>query len=132
MNNIEVEKVSTYCYLGVTLEFDLNSDSIIMQLSAAGSRTFGQIIGKTRSNYDLGFSSFTQLFNSCVIPILDYAVGVWGTGKNTRKLDQVQEHAYRYYSGVPKTCPLAALNGDYGWTPGIVRRDIETIHFYNQ
>ena len=58
MNNIKVEKVPTYQYLGVTLEFDLNSESIVIQLFAAGSRALDQIIGKTRSNYDLGFGSF--------------------------------------------------------------------------
>ena len=49
-----------------------------------------------------------------------------------KKLDQVQHRALRFFCGVPRTCPLAGIYGDTGWTPGVVRRDLECLRLYNQ
>ena len=38
-----------------------------------------------------------------------------------------------FYCRVPtKTCPLAGMAGNIGWTPGVVRRDLENLRMYNQ
>ena len=131
---VELKIVSEYKYLGIWLNYCLDLQQIVDVLSSAGSRTLGSMISKTRSNYDLGYNSFTTLFNTTVVPVLDYAVGARYNGSPNvcKKLDQIQYRAARFFCGVPKSCPLAGLMGDLGWVPGVVRRDLENLHLYNQ
>ena len=48
------------------------------------------------------------------------------------KIDGVQNRAIRFFCGAPRTAPLLSLTGDISWVPSVVRRDVETLRFYNQ
>ena len=72
-----VEMAVSYKYLGVFIEEYLDINYTVDNLANAGSQALGQIIGKTRCNYDLGYGSFSTLFNSCVVSVLDYGSGAW-------------------------------------------------------
>ena len=93
-----------------------------------------QIITKTRMNFDSGHNSLSKLFQSCVVPVLDYGIAAWNTGKSSkyRRADQVQERAIRYYCGLPQMTPILGMEGKMGWLPGMVRRDMECLRLYNQ
>ena len=68
-------------------------------------------------------------------PILDYEIRSWNAGNQLnvfRKMDCIQNRAMHYFCGVPRTAPLAGLMGDLGWSPGVIRRDIENIRMFNQ
>ena len=128
----QIEVVDQYKYLGVVVNNTLNTDTTTEHLAMSGSRALAQVIHKTKHNFDLGYETYTKLFHSMVTPILDYCNGVWNIGKNCKRFDNVQNRAIRYYCRLNKTSPIAGMNGDMGWTPGLVRRDIECIRFYNQ
>ena len=128
----EIGNVSSYRYLGVCMSEYLSSDEVVTQLASAASRALGQVINKTKDKFDLGYSSYTKLFVSCVCPIMDYGSTVWNMNANTDKLDKVQARAARYYLGVPRTSATQGINGLIGWTPGVVRRDLECLRLYNQ
>ena len=112
----------------------MNVQHTVDNLAKAGSRDLSQIIVKTRMNFDLGHNSFSKLFQSCVVPVLDYGIAVWNTGKSSKygKADQVQERAIRYYCGLPRMTPILGMEGEMGWLPGMVRRDMECLRLYNQ
>ena len=130
--NSKIETVSKYKYLGITLNYSINTDVVIKPLHGVAGRALSQVLSKTKDNYDLGNGSFTRLVESCVLPILDYACGEWNVGLKTVKLDQIQSKAIRFYLGLPRTSPTLSLNSEMGWTPRLVRRDVETIRLYNQ
>ena len=48
---------------------------------------------------DFGFSTFEKLYESCVVPVLDYGASVWGY-KTYTVIDCVQNRAIRYFLGV--------------------------------
>ena len=85
----DIELTGQYKYLGLTLDEHLNFDEGISQLVGAGSRALSAVIGKTRNNFDLGYRSFTRLLNCCVMPVLDYASGVWSLGRDAAKIDNI-------------------------------------------
>ena len=122
-----LEIVDSYKYLGIWIQCNLDASLTMNNLVQAGSRALSQIIGKTKNNYDLGYKTYSKLFDTMVCPILDYGCAAWNTGLDCKKLDQVQFRAVRYYCGVPRSTPLSGLEGKIGWTPGIVRRDLECI-----
>ena len=76
----KLETVSHYKYLGVLFDQHLTMEPARDQLSKAGSRALGQVIGKTRDNFDLGYHSFSKLFSTCMAPVLDYGNSVWAMG----------------------------------------------------
>ena len=56
-----------------------------------------------------------------VWPIISYGAAIWGT-KDYSSINAVQHRACRFFLGVEKYTPNAAVNGDIGWTPPLVRQ----------
>ena len=129
----KIAVVQTYKYLGITLDCFGRVDCIVTQLAGVGSRALGSVIGRCKDNYDLGYNSFSRLFDACVSPVLDYASGSWNTGSpQCSTLDKVQMHAARFHCGLSKNTANLGVIGEIGWIPGVVRRDLESLRLYNQ
>jgi hypothetical protein len=129
-NNL-LETVDHYKYLGVIFQekcdFTLNCES----LSKAAGRALGSVVNKIHQLKDFGFRAFEKLFNSCVVPILDYGSSTWGY-KRYQTVENVQNRAMRYFLGVHRFAPLLALYGDTGWIPCTYRRWSNILHFWNR
>lgn len=67
-----------YKYLGLTLDDHLTFEERIKALSDSAGRALGAVRNKVKLRRDLGYKTYTQLYKSCVCPILDYGAGVWG------------------------------------------------------
>ena len=100
-------------------------------LASAASRALGSIYTKFKQLRGLGFETYSTLYNSGVVPILDYCSGVWGSNKYS-KIESVQNRAIRFYLGVHAFAPDIAITGDVGWLPCGVRRKIEMIRLWNR
>ena len=105
-----------YKYLGVTFNYKGNFTPNANTLGKAAGRALGKIISKIHSLKDFGFKSYEKRYFSCVVPILDYASGVWGYKKYLAS-DNIQNRAMRYFLGVHRFAPLLAVYGDMGWIP---------------
>ncbi len=104
-----------------------------MFLCAADSagRALGGVITKFRSLKDCGYKTYTKLFDTGVLSILNYGSEVWGYGKY-EKCDTVINRAMRYYLGVHKHAPTAGVQGEMGWLSLIYRRYIVMLRFWNR
>ncbi len=71
-----VKKVDRYKYLGDYLDEFLNYQTIRNILPGAASRSLGSVISKFKSFRNFGFKTYSKLFHSGVVPILDYCSGV--------------------------------------------------------
>ena len=120
-----------YKYLGVILEEHLDFNTCAETLGAAGGRALGSVISKFKSIKNMGFSTFSFLYNAGVIPVTDYCAGVWGH-KLYQKTEAVQKHALRFYIGVHKFAPIPAIEGDVGWLPTYYRHKLEIIRLWNR
>ena len=47
-------------------------------LSEAGGRALGAMLSKIHGFTDVRYNKYTEMFNSCVIPFIDYCSGIWG------------------------------------------------------
>ena len=90
------------------------------------------MIGKTRDTFELGHATYTHLFNVCISPVMHYGVGVWSVKGKYPKIDRIQSSAIHYFCRLPKKAPVLGYIGDMGWTPSIVRRDLEVLCTFNQ
>ena len=61
------------------------------------SRALGSLCSKFKVMKNMGFSTFTSLFEKCVSPVLDYSSEIWGFKKYV-KAEQVEQRAMRFFS----------------------------------
>ena len=127
----EIEKVSQYKYLGVLMDEYLNFEVLANVLAGAGGRALGAVLTKFRSFGNIGFNSFSKLYDSSVAPVLEYGSEVWGYAENV-KCERIQQRACRYYIGVHPKTPILALTGDMGWVPAQIKRHRNMIRYWNR
>ena len=126
-----IETIGEYKYLGLILNeyHDYNITAKILADSA--NRALGSVINKYRSNLGLGYHTYSKLYTSGICPILDYCSETWGF-KNIQSIDAIQNKAQRIFMGVHRFAPLAAINGDMGWTQSQIRRHVSMFRFWNR
>ena len=54
---------------------------------------------------------FKKLYETCVVPIMDYNCSVWGNYQNKRGKN-IQLSAQRYFLGVHNKAPIDGISGD--------------------
>ena len=64
--------------MGITLNEFLEYQSCATELSEAGGRALGGIISKFKTFKNIGFETFLKLYHTGVVPIIEYASGIWG------------------------------------------------------
>ena len=131
LGNKSVKIVSSYKYLGVLFSEYLDYGVIVDQLASSGKRALGAIYSKFRQQKGLGCNTFSKLYHTGVVPILDYCAGVWGF-KKFEKIDSVQNKAIRLFLGVHGYAPNLAIQGDMGWVCSHTRRKTEMIRYWNR
>ena len=76
-NNIGL--LNSYKYLGLELNENLDYSDSAQILSDAGSCALGALTFKNIKTQGLHFDTYTQLYNSTVTPVVDYAAAVWAS-----------------------------------------------------
>jgi hypothetical protein len=131
IGNQIVEYTDVYRYLGVHLHEHLDFSCTAEILSQAGGRALGAVISKIQNHKSVGYKTYSKLYYSCVVPVLDYCSSVWGF-KTFNKIDMIQNRAIRYFLGVHKFTPILSLNGDMGWIITKHRRWVNMIRLWNR
>ena len=78
------------------------------------SRALGLLISKDKAFGGMPFECFTKCYDATVQATIDYSAPLWGTQSNSY-INAVQNRASRYFLGLGRYAPNAALNGDMGW-----------------
>ena len=130
-DGVPLEVVDSYKYLGIYFNEYLSFSKNANILAESSGRALGGIIGKFKNMKNLTYDIFLKLFQTGVIPIMDYCAGVWGFNDNNA-LDVIQNRAMRYFLGVNKFTPTHALYGDLGWFMPKYRRWIKIASLWNR
>ena len=78
---------------------------------------------------DVGYRTYTQLYNSMVVPISDYFAGIWGI----RKFEHSDKlHTIRFFLGLGPKTPICAMQGDMGWTSPSCSHIIKIVKLWNR
>ncbi len=129
-NNVLI-KVDKYKYLGIILQEHLDFNVTSSVLASAAGSALGAIISKFKSFKNAWFNTFSKMYNSHVIPIMDYSSGIWRYSKSEDG-DNIQNRATRYYLGVHQKAPVFAIRGDIGWTRTKVRHQVAMLRLQNK
>ena len=110
--NLTLQYTNTYKYLGLLLDQHLSFNDCIRTLADSGSRALGSVISKIKNLKDVRYKTYSTLYNTQMLPILNYCSSV-RAHKKAKECD-VQNKAIRYFMGVHGFTPVAAINGEMG------------------
>ena len=120
-----------YKYLGIVLNEFADFGICSEVLADSAGRALGAVVAKTRYLKDMGFNTYNVLYNTGVLPVLEYASEIWGY-KHYKCTDSIQERAIRYFLGLHRFTPIPALRGEVGWISTQCRRWINMVRFWNR
>ena len=118
-----------YRYLGYDLYYNLNYEHGTNILAAAAGRALGSLVSKFFKHNGLTYATYTKLYHSTVVPVCDYAAGIWGI-RNYKKCQTLQNRAMRTFMGVGRMTPILFLYGDMKWVPHYIRQEGEVLRLW--
>ena len=126
-----MEIVPKYKYLGIILEEHLDYNMTCDVLAQSSGRALGSVVSKLKVFDSMGVHTYSKLFQSGVVSVMDYAAEIWGFHDYDAP-KKVTERAMRSFLGVHRFTPLPALYGDLGWIKPQYRRWIAMLRFWNR
>ena len=126
----ELKVVQSYKYLGVIFDEHLNFKLCEKTLADAAGKALGGMIHKLKQIKYTNIGIFRKLYETCVIPIMDYNCSIWANYVCAYG-DKIQLRAQRFFLGVHNKAPIAGICGDLGWIPTKYRRYIAVCRFWN-
>ena len=127
--NIDI--VSSYRYLGMCLDEHLDFKKGVTMLSQSAGRALGGIVSKFKTLRNVGYETFTKLYETGVVPIADYFSELWYMN-DVSNINKIQQRAYRYYLGLHPKTPIAAMQGDMGWMLPRYRMYLKACRLWNR
>ena len=127
----QIDVCETYKYLGIVLNEHLDYTETANALSASAGRAFSSLIVNLYNKLDLLYSSYTKVYENKLVPIMDYSSSVWGA-KCYPKTDTLHNKIIRFYLGANKCTSNAVIQGDMGWTPPLVRPQLNCLRLWNR
>ena len=83
------------------------------ELAKSATRTLGVLIVKFRSCGGIGWTLYTKLYNTLVLPVLMYAAGMWGINTYS-KIQNVKTRAVKFFIAAGKRASNVATQTDMG------------------
>lgn len=111
----QIETCDKYRYLGLVLTEHLDYTVTAKNVAQAAHRAVGSLIAKAQAHGGFPYKIFSKLYNAVVQPILHYGSHVW-RDKCHRNVVAAQNCALRFFLGVRKRTPIAAMQGYMGWS----------------
>ena len=115
--------------VGVDFTEHLSWVQLIQSTSISANRAANYLIAKARNSGALVFEVYTHLYNTLVLPIIEYSSFLWGY-KAYSDITKIQNNLMRSFLGVSRNAPIAALLGDMGWLPITTITKISCIEFW--
>ena len=131
IGDANIEYVDKYKYLGVFFDEFLLFDTHSEVMTKSGGRALGAVIAKYKKLENMGFDTYTKLFESGVIPVINYGTEVLGYLKNM-KSDSIQTKAIKIFLGVHRFASNDAVQGDMGWLPNHLKRKLNVLRYWNR
>ena len=131
INNCKINLTGNYRYLGVIFDEYLTFELCARTLAESGGRALNSIISKFKQFKNIGYYTFTKLYDTGVNSVISYGASVWGYG-NDKFGQMVQNRAMRYFLGVHKNAPTHAVQADMGWISVKFQHFLSILRFWNR
>ena len=106
---LELKYVPDYKYLGYLINQHLPPKTTVDTLTAVACRSFGRIVTILKGMGNMGYKSYLTSSQTYVLPIMNYAAGVWGYTE-LNEPQALLNRILRFYLGVNKFTPTQQLD----------------------
>ena len=106
-----VDLIHQHKHLDVLFTEHLDLVQMAKIVAQSASRALGLLISKDKVVGGMPFECFTQCYGATVQSIINYRAAIWGT-KSMSCINAVQNRVCRYFLGLSRYAPNAAINGD--------------------
>ncbi len=106
--NEALEYTRTYKYLGYHIQEHLSQEETAEILTKSAKRAFGRIISMFYTLKNMGYGTYMTLYNTNIMPIANYASGIWGY-KDYQCARMLQNKCHRFYLGTHTFTPTSAV-----------------------
>ena len=110
----KLDLVASYKYLGLILSEHLDYSVTAKIVAQAAGRALGLLLAKFKACGGMPYNVFTHLYDVMVQSVINYGAAIWGT-QSYSCIKSVQMRASRFFLGVGKYTPNAAVQGEMGW-----------------
>jgi hypothetical protein len=131
INNNVLQRSNQYTYLGVCLTEHLDYKHLTDILANSAGRALGALIGKFIQFPYMGYQTYYNIFNTCVLPIMQYCASVWGYQEYS-KCENVQLRAGRIFLGLNRFVANLAVRGDLGWVTCRTLQKLCMLRYWNR
>lgn len=114
--DINIELINYYTYLGLNLNEFLDFNLTAKIVAKSANRALGLVMAKCKTIGGVSYDVLKKLFDSLVSPIIEYGAAIWGY-KSYSYINSIQLRACRFFLGVGRYTPNAAVMSDMGWIP---------------
>ena len=104
---------------------------MVEALTNAATRSFGRITGIFKQLKNLRIRNYKTLYESYILPIVNYGAGVWGFSEQSQP-QVLQNRINWYFMGVNRFAPNAALHLEFGWIDMKSTRWLEMARYWNR
>ena len=119
--DVELTISDSYAYLGVLLTEHLDYNLMAKAATKSATRALGLLIVKYKSIGGMPTNVYNKLYDAMVWSVINYSAGIWGTSERST-VNAVHHRALRFLLGIGKYAPNAAVNGECGVDPPVVRQ----------
>jgi len=131
LGNITLEIVDEYKYLGLVLNEHLNYNITCDILSRSAGRAFGSCINKFKSLKNMEFRTYTKIYNTCIVPVINYGSEIWGF-KDYAVCNNLFMKVMKFFLGVNKYTPNVGVQGELGWIKPVFIRWKNMCRYWNR
>ena len=116
LNNHPIEEVISHTYLGVTFSNNLRWSKHIDAITSKARKRLNMMLPL---KFKVDRASLETMYNSFVLPVLEYANVVWGGVYDCDKvkIEQIHIDAMRLIVGATAKSNILKLYGESGWLP---------------
>ena len=128
-DNTVISEVSHHKYLGLHFSYNLKWSTHIDEISSKANNRLNMLLPL---KYKLDRKTLETMYKALVIPILEYAVVVWGGTYDTTlaKLEEININAMRLITGATARSNIAKLYTETSFNSFFERRDVAMLLMY--
>ena len=134
-NGKEIESVSNYKYLGVLFKPVTRCDGNIFgdaygHIAKQARKAMFKILKDTKKIGMMPPSVALKLFDSLVLPILEYGSEIWSRNKSIDEIEYIQTKFIKIILGVNNNSSNLAIQAETGRYPLILRQKVKTLKYW--
>ena len=129
LNSNQIQVVSKFRYLGVLLSSSGIWTAAQSELACRASKGLFCIKHFVFNSKINNVQILLKLFDSCIIPILNYGAEIWGFHK-AKDVERVCDNFYKFVTKLPKNCNNIAARGELGRRRAHCERYLRIVKYW--